>query len=79
MYGNLAAILTDKLQKGSVVDSIHESSPVMEYPGSCGQQFAKTPMIQSVASVISPQDLPLTSYVGVARTLSKVQMARTSE
>jgi hypothetical protein len=43
MYGKLAAILTDKLQKGSVVDSIHASSPTMAYPVSFGQRFAQTP------------------------------------
>jgi hypothetical protein len=32
MYGKLAAILTDKLQKGSVVDSIHGPSPEIAYP-----------------------------------------------
>jgi hypothetical protein len=43
MYGKIAAIITDKLQKGPVVDSNHESSPVMAYPVSYGQRFAKTP------------------------------------
>jgi hypothetical protein len=31
MYGKLAAILTEKLHKGSVVDSIHAPSPDMAY------------------------------------------------
>jgi hypothetical protein len=43
MYGKFAAILTDKLQKGSIVDSIHASSPTMAYPVSFGQILAQTP------------------------------------
>jgi hypothetical protein len=43
MYGKLAAILTDKLQKGSVSDSFQGGSPAMAYPVSFGQRFAQTP------------------------------------
>jgi hypothetical protein len=43
MYGKLAAILTDKLQKGSVVDSFHNAAPAMAYPVSFGQRYAQTP------------------------------------
>jgi hypothetical protein len=43
MYGKLAAILTDKLQKGSVVDSIHAPSSEMAYPDRYGQRFVKPP------------------------------------
>jgi hypothetical protein len=43
MYGKLAAILTDKLQKGSVADLMSTGSPAMAYPVSFGQRFAQTP------------------------------------
>jgi hypothetical protein len=43
MYGKLAAILTDKLQKGVVLDSIHSGPPAILYPVSFGQRFAQTP------------------------------------
>jgi hypothetical protein len=43
MFGKLAAILTDKLQKGSVSDSFQDGSPAMAYPVSFGQRFAQTP------------------------------------
>jgi hypothetical protein len=43
MYGKLAAILTKKLQKGVVLDSIHSGPPEMVYPVSFGQGFAQSP------------------------------------
>jgi hypothetical protein len=43
MYVILAAILTEKLQKGVVLDTIHTGPPEMTYPICFGQRFAKTP------------------------------------
>jgi hypothetical protein len=59
MYGKLAAILTDKLQKGSVVDSVQAPSPEMAYPVSYGQRLPSPRAKLRVTSGTLPRSLPL--------------------